>query len=59
MGFEFEEVDVTFRPQLALEKGIRSVPVVETGGRLLVGNATSAALAAFLGDAARPGRLRR
>jgi len=51
MGFDLEEIDVTFRPQLVLRKGIRSVPVVEAGGRLLVGNATSAQLAAFLAEA--------
>ncbi|RMF61728.1 MAG: hypothetical protein D6748_00940 [Calditrichaeota bacterium] len=48
MAFELVEVDVTFRPQLLLRKGIKSVPVVEVGGRFLVGNATSSQLAAFL-----------
>ncbi len=54
LGFTLEEVDVTFRPRIVQEKGFRSVPVVEAGGRFLVGNATSAELAAFLGQAAAP-----
>ncbi|MFQ5690706.1 MAG: glutaredoxin family protein, partial [Gemmatimonadota bacterium] len=41
MGFEFEHVDVTLRPELVRTKRIRSVPVVEVGDRRLVGNATS------------------
>jgi len=48
LGFELEERDVTFHPQLVREKGFRSVPVVEADGRYLVGNATSRELAAFL-----------
>jgi hypothetical protein len=48
MPFELEEVDVTLRPALVLEKGLRSVPVLEAGGRYLVGNATTAELLAFL-----------
>ena len=50
--FEIEEVDVTFRPEVIRAKGLRSVPVVEAGGRVLVGNATSAQLADFLRAAA-------
>ena len=53
MSFELEEVDVTFRPQIVLRKGLRSVPVVETHGRFLAGNATSAQLVAFLTEVAR------
>ena len=53
LGFTLEEVDVTFRPQVVREKGLRSVPVVEAENRLLVGNATSAELSAFLAEAAR------
>ena len=49
--FEIEEVDVTFRPEVIREKGLRSVPALEANGRLLVGNATSAQIAVFL----RPG----
>jgi glutaredoxin len=46
--FEIEEVDVTFRPGIIRAKGLRSVPVLETNGRLLVGNATSAQISEFL-----------
>ena len=46
--FEVHEVDVTFRPDLIRAKGLRSVPVLEAGGRLLVGNVTSAQIADFL-----------
>jgi glutaredoxin len=53
LGFDLQEVDVTFRPQIVSEKGFRSVPVIEAGGRFLVGNATSAELAAFLKEGAR------
>lgn len=52
LGFALEEVDVTFRPQIVKQKGLRSVPVVEAGGRLLGGNATSAELSAFLAESA-------
>ena len=34
--------DITLRPGILVAKGIRSVPVVEVGGRRLDGNATSA-----------------
>jgi len=54
--FEVEEVDVTFRPDVIRAKGLRSVPVVEANGRLLVGNATSAQLADFLRSAATVGK---
>jgi glutaredoxin len=50
MGFELEELDVTFRPEVVRAKGLRSVPVVEANGRLLAGNATSEQLAAFLNE---------
>jgi glutaredoxin len=52
MGFELEEVDVTFRLELIRAKGLRSVPVVEADGRTLIGNATSEALAALVFEAA-------
>ena len=55
-GFEVEEIDVTFRPDVVRAKGLRSVPVVEANGHVLVGNATSAQLADFLRGAANPGR---
>lgn len=48
LWFELDEQDVTLRPQKLRSRGIRSVPVVEVDGRFLVGNQTSAALAAFL-----------
>ena len=47
--FEVDEIDVTFRPEIVLAKGLRSVPVLEAHGRLLVGNVTSAEIADFLG----------
>ncbi len=50
--FELEEVDVTFRPDVIHSKGLRSVPVLEANGQLLVGNATSAQIAEFLRTAA-------
>ncbi|HSC28809.1 MAG TPA: glutaredoxin family protein [Vicinamibacterales bacterium] len=50
--FDVEEVDVTFRPEIIRAKGLRSVPVLEANGRLLVGNATSAQIAEFLRAAA-------
>jgi glutaredoxin len=52
LGFELEEVDVTFRPELVRKQGIRSVPVVRAGDAILVGNATSAELVSFLAGAA-------
>ena len=51
--FELEEVDVTFQPKIVRQKGLRSVPVIEAGGRFIVGNATSAQVAAFLTEAAQ------
>ncbi|HEX7486283.1 MAG TPA: glutaredoxin family protein [Vicinamibacterales bacterium] len=51
--FDVEEVDVTFRPEIIRAKGLRSVPVLEADGRLLVGNATSAQIAEFLRTAAK------
>ena len=53
MSFDMDEVDVTFHPQIVMQKGLRSVPVIEAGGRFLVGNATSAQIAAFLTEAAQ------
>ena len=51
-GFEVKEIDVTFRPDIVRAKGLRSVPVLEANGRLLVGNSTSAQIAEFLREAA-------
>jgi glutaredoxin len=53
--FDLEEVDVTFRPGIVRAKGLRSVPVLEANGRLLVGNSTSAQIAEFLSGAASAG----
>ena len=50
--FEVEEIDVTFRPDIIRAKGLRSVPVLEANGHLLVGNATSKHIAEFLRQAA-------
>ncbi len=41
MGFELHEVDVTFRPELLVSKGIRALPVIEIGDAVWVGNGTS------------------
>ena len=46
--FEIDEVDVTFRPEIVVAKGLRSVPALESNGRFLVGNATSAEILEFL-----------
>ena len=54
--FEVEDVDVTFRPDVLRARGLRSVPVVEANGRLLVGKATSAQPADFLRSAASEGQ---
>ncbi len=48
MGFELEEVDITFRLGHIRSKGPRSVPAIEKGERYLIGNATSAQLVEFL-----------
>lgn len=48
LSFELREIDVTLRPDLIREKGLRSVPVVETEGRFLTANATTRELMAFL-----------
>ena len=48
MEFSLKEVDVTLKPGVLMEKGIRAVPVVEAGDRLLTGNATSEQLAELI-----------
>ena len=48
IGFELAELDVTLRPQLAIAKGIRALPMVEVGGAQWIGNATSQQLADFI-----------
>ncbi|MGO9269042.1 MAG: glutaredoxin family protein [Terriglobia bacterium] len=49
MDFTLKKIDVTFSPQLLMNKGILSVPVVEVGEKRLVGNVTSEQLAALIG----------
>lgn len=51
MDFTLEEIDLTLKPQVAANKGIQSVPVVEVGGRRLLGNATTERLAEFIAGA--------
>jgi len=41
-------VDVTLNPGRLMAKGVRAVPVVEAGDRLIVGHATSQQLAALI-----------
>ena len=54
-SFELQEIDVTFRPEIVRAKGLRSVPVLEANGQLLVGNATSAQISEFLERARKAG----
>ena len=53
MGFTLEKIDVTLRPDLLAAKGIRSVPVVEAGARLLFGLVTTKELAEAIAQARR------
>jgi glutaredoxin len=48
-GFTLHKIDVTLRPDLLMSKGIRSVPAIETGGKVLVGLITKQDLAAAIG----------
>jgi len=48
MGFDLKEIDVTFRPELLIHKGIRALPVIEVGENQWVWNATSEQLAIFI-----------
>ena len=54
MGFTLEKIDVTLRPDLVTAKGIRSVPVVEAGARLLFGLVTTKELAGAIAEAQGP-----
>jgi glutaredoxin len=47
-GFTLTTVDLTLNPRALIAKGIRSVPVVEVGGRRLVGNSTTEQLAGLI-----------
>ena len=49
-GFSLEKMDVTLRPDLLSSKGIRSVPAVEVGGRVLFGLVSTKDLAAAIGQ---------
>src|SRR5262245_25897097 len=48
MGFPLQVIDVTLEPRTLMRKGIMSVPVVEVGDQRLVGNSTTAQLAALI-----------
>ena len=48
MGFEINEVDITFRLDVVKAQRIRSVPVIESTGKRLVGNVTTAQIVDFL-----------
>ena len=48
MDFALTSIDLTLKPKLAENKGIRSVPVVEVGKDRLVGNATTEQLAQLI-----------
>lgn len=54
MGFRLRGIDVTFRPELLMSKGIKALPVIEIGGTRKVGNATSEELAAFIASVPGP-----
>ncbi len=49
MGFRLREIDVTFKPDVVISRGIKALPVIEIGDRHRVGNGTSEELAAFIG----------
>jgi len=51
MGFTLTKTDLSFKPQVAASKGIRSVPVVEVGSERLVGNATTEQIAQLIAGA--------
>jgi len=51
MGFTLTKTDLSFKPQVATSKGIRSVPVVEAGSERLVGNATTEQMAQLIASA--------
>ncbi len=50
LGVPVEKIDVTLRPDLLASKGIRSVPVVEVGGRFLTGLVSTKDLAEAIGQ---------
>jgi glutaredoxin len=57
LGFTLQKVDVTLRPDILAEKGIRSVPAIEIGGRFYTGMVSSKEVAEAVGAAvAQPAR---
>lgn len=58
MGFTLEQIDVTLKPQVLMNKGVFSVPVVEVGEDRLVGNATTEQLARLIGLAPSAGSIK-
>ncbi len=54
MDFTLREIDLTMRPQVAANRGIQSVPVVEVFDNRLLGNATTDQLAEFIAGAKAP-----
>jgi glutaredoxin len=51
MDFTLTKIDLSFKPQVAASKGIRSVPTVEVGNERLLGNATTEQLAQLIAGA--------
>jgi len=49
--FELEEVNVTWRPDILIQKGIKAVPTVEVDGQVVVGLPTTRQLKELLGIA--------
>lgn len=54
MAFGLSEVDVSFKPDFLISKGIRALPVVEIGEARWVGNGTSQQLAQFITEHSVP-----
>jgi glutaredoxin len=50
MSFDLHEVDITFKPELLVSKGIRALPVIEIGEARWIGNGTSQQLAQFIAE---------
>jgi glutaredoxin len=48
MGFELKEIDVTLKPEVLINKGIRALPVIEVVIAQWIGNATSDQLVTFI-----------
>jgi glutaredoxin len=48
MGFELKEIDITLRPEVLINKGIRALPMIEVGESQWIGNATSDQLVTFI-----------